>query len=118
MKCDNMERGCQWMGTAGTIKKHLDVCQFTLVPCPKKCKQGNFITRRELQQHLDTQCPNRDYSCEHCDLKGTYATTLDHYGRCEKKIADTMLKLQENVVKLQNDNERKQPNYQRKIVID
>ncbi len=113
-----MERGCQWMGTAGTIKKHLDVCQFTLVPCPKKCKQGNFITRRELQQHLDTQCPNRDYSCEHCDLKGTYATTLDHYGRCEKKIADTMLKLQENVVKLQNDNERKQPNYQRKIVID
>ncbi len=54
------------------------MCQFTLVPCPKECKDDNGIQkimRRDLQQHLMEECPNRDYSCEHCDLKETYATT-------------------------------------------
>ncbi len=88
MKCDNMERGCQWEGTVGTLEEHVGVCQFTLVPCPKECKDDNgilMIMRRDLQHHLMKKCPNRDYSCEHCDLKGTYATTLDHYDTCEKK---------------------------------
>ncbi len=91
MKCDNMEIGCQWEGTVGTLEKHVGVCQFTLVPCPKKCKDDNgilMITRRDLQQHLMEECPNRDYSCEHCDLKGTYTTTLDHYDKCEKRISE------------------------------
>ncbi len=89
MKCDNMERDCQWVGTVGTLEEHVGMCQFTLVPCPKKCKEDNGIlkiTMRDLQQHLMENCPNRDYSCEHCGLKGTYATTLDHYDTCEKKI--------------------------------
>ncbi len=90
MKCDNVEKSCQWKGTVGTLEKHMGVCQFSSVPCPKKCRQGNFITKRNLQQHFKTQCPNRDYSCEHCDLKGTYATTLDHYATCEKKIVTCM----------------------------
>ncbi len=89
VKCDNVERGCQWERTVGTLEEHVGVCQFTLVPCPKECKDDNGIlkiTRRDLQQHLEEICPNRDYSCEHCGLKGTYATTLDHYDTCEKKI--------------------------------
>ncbi len=89
MKCDSMERGCQWVGSVGTLKEHVGVCQLTLVPCPRECKGDNGIlkiTRRDLQQHLMEKCPNRDYSCEHCDLKGTYATTLDHYDTCERKI--------------------------------
>ena len=77
-----MERDCQWVGTVGTLEEHVGVCQFTLVPCPKECDNGILkIMRRDLQQHLMEKCPNRDYSCEHCDLKGTYATTM-----CEKKI--------------------------------
>ncbi len=85
-----MERGCQWKGTVGTLEEHVGVCQFTLVPCPKECKQGNFITKRDLQQHLKKKYLSRDYSCEHCDLKGTYAITLDHYDTCEKKIITCM----------------------------
>ncbi len=75
MKCDNMERDCQWVGTVDTLEEHVGVCQFTLIPCPKECKDDNGILkimRRDLQQHLMEKCPNRDYSCEHCDLKGTY----------------------------------------------
>ncbi len=89
VKCDNMERDCHWVGTVGTLEEHVGVCQFILVPCPKKCKDDNGIlkiTRRDLPQHLITKCPNRYYSCEHCGLKGTYATTLDHYDTCEKKM--------------------------------
>ncbi len=84
-----MERGCQWVGTVGTLEKHVGVCQFTLVPCLKECKDDNGILkimRRDLQQHLMEKCPNRDYSCEHCGLEGTYATRLDHYDTCEMKI--------------------------------
>ncbi len=84
-----MERDCHWVGTVDTLEEHVGVCQFTLVPCPKECKDDNGILkimRRDLQNHLVKICPNRDYSCEHCDLKGTYATTLDHYDTCEKKI--------------------------------
>ncbi len=86
MKC---ERDCLWEGTVGTLEEHVGVCQFTLVPCPKECKGDNGILkimRRDLQQHLMEKCPNRDYSCEHCGLKGTYETTLDHYDTCEKKL--------------------------------
>ncbi len=55
MKCDNIERGCQWEGTVGTLEEHTGVCQFTLVPCPKECTDNNGILkimRRDLQQHL------------------------------------------------------------------
>ncbi len=86
VKCDNMERGCQWVGTVGALEEHVGVCQFTLVPCPKKCNGILKIMRRDLQQHLMDKCPNRDYWCEHCGLKGTYATRKDHYDTCEKKI--------------------------------
>ncbi len=78
------------MGTVGTLEKHVGACEFTLVPCPKECKDDKngllTIMRRDLQQHLMEKCPNRDYLCEHCDLKGTYATTLDHYDTCENKV--------------------------------
>ncbi len=84
-----MERGCPWEGTVGTLEKHMGVCEYSLIPCPKKCKQGNFITKRDIQQHLEKECPNRDYWCEHCDLKGTYAT-LDHYDTCGEKIISCM----------------------------
>ena len=76
-------------GNCWCTRETRGVCEYSLVPCPKKCKDDNGklkVMRRDLQQHLKEKCPNRDYSCEHCDLKGTYATTLDHYDTCEKKI--------------------------------
>ncbi len=71
VKCDNMERDCQWVGTVGTLEEYVGVGEFALVPCPKECKDDNgilTIMKRDLQQHL-LKCPNRDYSCEHC-VKG------------------------------------------------
>ena len=66
-------------------------CEFSLVPCPKECKDDkNEIThfmRKDLDKHLDGDCPNRDHKCEHCGEKGTYAhITQVHDVTCEMKI--------------------------------
>ena len=68
MKCNNMERGCEWVGTVGTLEKHVAICGFTVVPCPKQCKNDrdevNHFIRKDLDKHLKNDCPNRDYTCQ------------------------------------------------------
>ena len=75
------------MGTVGTLKAHVAMCEFTLVPCPKKCK--NKIThfmRKDLDKHLKNDCPNRDYECELCGEKGPYTHMIQvHDLTCDKK---------------------------------
>ena len=66
-------------------------CKFTLLPCPKQCKDNEnkttHIMRKDLDKHLENDCPNRDHECEYCGKKGTYAhVTKEHDNTCEKKI--------------------------------
>ena len=91
MKCDNVERNCQWEGTVGTLEAHVAKCEFTLVPCPKECKDDkNDIThfiRKDLDKHLENDCPNRDHECEYCGEKGTYAHIIQVHNKvCLLKI--------------------------------
>ena len=100
MKCDNVERKCQWKGTVGTLEAHVATCKFTLVPCPKGCKYTTrwarppannkkikYFMRKDLDKHLENDCPNRDHECEYCGEKGTYAhITKVHDEICELKI--------------------------------
>ena len=87
-----MERGCRWTGTIGTLDNHTATCQFALVPCPNKCEDDKgagelHLMRKELHDHLKTNCPKRAYECQHCGEKGTYASiTEDHDKLCDKKI--------------------------------
>ena len=86
-----MDRGCQWEGTIGTLKQHVDTCEFAPIPCPKKCKDGRnkvkHFMRRDLDKHLKKDCPNRDYSCQYCGEKGSYDEIVKiHDTTCEKKI--------------------------------
>ena len=77
VKCDNVERGCEWEGTVGTLDEHVAVCKFTPVPCPNQCKEEDKITlhmRKDLDHHVNNECPNQDYKCEYCGKKGTYAS--------------------------------------------
>ena len=90
VKCDNVERGCTWVGTVGTLEEHVATCQFTLLPCPKECKDDSNkvkqIMRKDLEKHLKKDCPNRDYSCEHCGENGTYISIQVHDKTCEMKV--------------------------------
>ena len=81
MKCSNAKRGCEWVGTVGTLEKHVATCGFTLVPCPKQCKDDNnevkCFTRKEVDEHLQNDYLNREYECQSkCGEKGTYGYTI------------------------------------------
>ena len=90
VKCDNAERGCKWEGTIGTLEEHdaKTMCEFTPVPCPKECRLNyeiRMITRKDLDEHLRKQCPNREYECKHCGMKDTYTNIVLHENKCEEK---------------------------------
>ena len=85
VKCDNVERGCEKEGTLGTLEEHMAVCQFTPLPCPKQCEIV-LLLQKDLDHHINNECPNRDYECEYCGEKDTYANiTQIHDSVCEKK---------------------------------
>ena len=92
VRCSHANRGCEWVGTVGTIEKHVTTCGFTLVPCPKQCKDDNneviCFTRKEVDEHLKNDCSNRDYECQSkCGEKGTYAYITEvHDKTCKMKI--------------------------------
>ncbi len=91
VKCHNVERNCTWEGTVGTVEEHVVTCQFTLLPCPKECKddsnETNHFMKKDLQDHLKEDCPNRDYTCQYCGEEGIYATiTQVHDKICQNKI--------------------------------
>ena len=91
MKCDNFERNCTWVGTVGTVKDHVTTCQYALLPCPKQCQDGGneicHFMRRDLDDHVKKNCPNREHTCDFCAEKGTFATiTQVHNSVCPKMI--------------------------------
>ena len=93
MKCSNAKRQCTWEGTIGTLEDHLSTCQFTLVPCPKTCKDSSnqvvLVIRKYLDHHLKKCCPHRDYICQYCGEEGSYADITEvHDLVCEEKIVN------------------------------
>ena len=61
MRCANMERGCQWTGTIGTLDNHIATCQFALVPCPNKCEDDKGAGELHLVKIVP--CPNKGRGC-------------------------------------------------------
>ena len=46
------------------LKKHLDQCPFVDVNCPNDC--GKQMQKKDLQQHLEKDCPLRKVPCKYC----------------------------------------------------
>ena len=65
------------------------MCKFTPVPCPNQCKGNDqviYVMQKDLDYHVNYECLNRQYECEYCGEKGTYADiTQVHDNTCEKK---------------------------------
>ena len=81
---------CKWKGTIATLEYHQKKCWFTLLPCPKECRDENgevnqFI-RKSMETHLKKKCPNRNYQCNDCGEIGTFfEITNIHDKICERK---------------------------------
>ena len=57
---------------------------FTVVPCPIECDK---MLRKDVTDHLEGECLNRDYECKYCQEKGTYGNiTQIHDALCGKKL--------------------------------
>ena len=87
IKCENVDTGCDWVGTVDKLWIHLDICDFALLSCPNDCEDDSNIFRRflrkDLGKHVEEDCPNRHYKCEDCGREETYTyITKSHHEDC------------------------------------
>ena len=81
--CTMKEQGCSWTGELGGLSRHLDDCQYVTASCPKAC--GVTLQRRYLAAHIAESCPKRDFTCQYCGFKSTYAEVCNkHWLKCTK----------------------------------
>jgi len=80
---------CDWEGTVGTWEDHLKKCGSVLVACPLVCKKNGedvVLSRKDVEEHLTRECPNRMSKCEHCGKEDKLVTILEvHSSLCSKK---------------------------------
>ena len=69
-------------GPLGDSEEHLEEkCQQQKVECPNRC--GEKKERELLQNYTEHDCPNRRYTCPHCDHVGVYKdVTTVHFTNC------------------------------------
>ena len=72
------------------LAMHLATCGFALVPCPNHCMSETnaikCIMRKDIDQHVADDCPNRSYVCEHCGKLGSQISRKEaHEKKCPKK---------------------------------
>ena len=89
MRCNSADIGCAWIGTLGSLQQHSISCKFALIPCPKQCKDEQNKIRKyaesDLKEHLERECPHRDYECVHCGEKRIVFSDKDvHFKKCKK----------------------------------
>ncbi|XP_064405324.1 TNF receptor-associated factor 5-like isoform X1 [Halichondria panicea] len=82
VRCIKKQNGCNWTGKLDNIKEHLLECEYAEIQCSKGCEIK--VQRRMLINHLREECPERDFTCTHCNHKSTYrAVTEDHWPVCK-----------------------------------
>ena len=70
--CTMKQNGCDWEGDIKDLENHVkEDCKHVYIPCTNGCGQLQ-IKKGHLDNHLNNECPNREYSCPHCNYKGTY----------------------------------------------
>ena len=78
--CNMKEYGCKWEGIVQDLSEHEKVCEYVHLPCPK-CR--GQIKKTSLDEHLKTDCPEREYSCPYCNYRDTYSfVTNAHMAEC------------------------------------
>ena len=84
--CMMKDRGCHWTGQLEQLDAHLEVetgdCEYVDIECPEKC--GQQVQKRQLAAHIANECPERDFVCQYCGFKATYAIISNkHWPECQ-----------------------------------
>ena len=86
------------------MDEHLKTCEYVKLLCPKKCKsilrkrqslsvrvetETTKVFRKDIQKHLEEDCPYRQYNCPHCQETDEYEDiTGKHTEICPKMIIE------------------------------
>ena len=68
--CPNREKGCREQFSLGVLGTHLATCSFVYVKCTNKC--GVALLQKDLQEHCQKTCPNRNVKCLYCGRSGIH----------------------------------------------
>ncbi len=82
VRCANTTRGCEWIGCVSTLEEHVAKCEYTLVECTNKCtaeKKTVSVMKKDLEHHVQFECPKRAYKCKYCTEEGTYANIMEYH---------------------------------------
>ena len=76
-----LDNSCSWKGTLKDIDDHLQQCPDQILSCTNGC--GENIERKQLQYHLENDCPIRLIKCQYCNEENIYQViTGDHLKEC------------------------------------
>ncbi|XP_062519159.1 TNF receptor-associated factor 4-like [Corticium candelabrum] len=65
-------------------------CQYVDVACVNGCEQ--LVMRRNMDNHVANQCPQRLISCKHCNIIVKQVEMEDHYEECDQFPIDCTYK--------------------------
>lgn len=105
VKCPNSSRGCALIVSRSLVENHVArYCDKTLVPCPHpscnksvirkdigkgclhydvKCEYCEQVRQKaDLEEHQDTECPNRKTECALCNIEYVRHKQEEHSREC------------------------------------
>lgn len=75
---------CEWVERSNKLEEHMATCKFSLLPCPRQCSVTQRFMRQDLEEHVERNCPNRDFKCKYCGKTGAYSyITQLHSEECK-----------------------------------
>lgn len=78
VECPKKSEGCDWVGPLLSVQKHLDTkCLYVEINCPNGC--GECMTRDALEDHLESFCSERKYSCHYCGFEDSFKKVTERH---------------------------------------
>ena len=68
---------CQWKGYLKDIDTHLQQCPYQFISCTNDCRE--YVQRKQLQYHLENDCPNRLIICQYCKEEDIYDYITEYH---------------------------------------
>ena len=80
IRCDQHKDGCKWIQELRDRDEHNKTCGHVSEQCTNTC--GKRVMKKDMEDHLKTNCSKRKVPCQHCYCMMPYDNLDDHYGKC------------------------------------